>query len=124
MRLSATVILAGGLALAGCAPYGVAGYPGYDAYAAQGYGYSPYGGGGYYAPPVYAQSYGYARPTYVRPYQRDYDRDRGRGGGEQLYHSGYRNPAPPLPRSNQPAQVHASPQTKSFERALGFAPNP
>ena len=132
MRLALAAVLAGGLALAACAPYGVAGYgyPSDGAYTTQGYGYSPYGGQGYYAPPtVYApQAYGYSQPLYAQPYgyQRGYERNNVYRAPERVYHGNnslYRAQARPPERSVQPAQVNASHETKSFERALGFVPN-
>ncbi|MEO9189065.1 MAG: hypothetical protein ABI224_03550 [Acetobacteraceae bacterium] len=131
------MVLTGGLALAGCAyPYGA---PGYGYGGGYGYGYGPS-----YASPVYAQTYGYA-PAYAQGYgyspgySQSYGYRPGWNGGQQLYHDGNRYGRPqaaqpqrawngqPRPgayqRSDQPAQRAATPQTRSFEHALGFVPN-
>lgn len=138
MRIGLMATLAGGLALAGCA-YPYSGAPGY------GYGYGgDYGYGGYgpsYAAPAYAQAYGYS-PGYVQPYRyggygggwRGGDRDHGgnwhgqsQGGWHGQQQSGWHGQSGrgggQLSRSTQPAQRAATPQTKSFERAMGFRPD-
>lgn len=130
MRTGLMAVLAGGLALAGCAyPYGAPGY-GYGG----GYGYGPSYAQSYGYSPGYAQGYGYS-PGYAQPY----GYRPGWNGGQQLYRDGNRDGQPQrawngqsrqgsdqrgsYQRSNQPAQRAATPETKSFERSLGFVPN-
>lgn len=136
MRTGLIAALVGGLALAGCTayPYGTYGYGSY------GYGYGPYGYGyspGYYSAPAYVGvgggSYYYGRPyAYNRSYNNNWNGGGWHGGnwnnngwhGGNWNGGGWHGGGNVYSRSSQPAQRAATPQTRSFEHALGFVPNP
>lgn len=129
MRAGLIAAMVGGLALAGCAAYPY-GYGGYSPYG-YGYGYAP----GYYAAPAvvgYGGGY-YAQPYAYNNYWRGRDWNHGNwnqgnwnqggwhGGG---WNGGGWHGGNVYSRSSQPAQRAATPQTRSFEHAMGFVPNP